>query len=41
MARTGIHYGKKWLRGHNTVNMQGMIMVIGCCPSSHCHLSIY
>ena len=29
MARTGIHYGKKTLRGDNTVNIQGSIRVIG------------
>jgi len=30
----------KWLRGDNTVNIQGRIMVIMHCPSSHCHPSI-
>jgi len=30
----------KWLWGDNTVNIQGMIMVIVHCPSSRCHLSI-
>jgi len=35
VARTGIHYDKpnKWLRGDNSVNIQGMIMVIVQCPS--------
>jgi len=41
MARTGIHYEKKTLRGDNTVNIQGSIMVIMVFPSPHCHLSIY
>jgi len=41
MARTHIHYEqKKWLRGDNTVNIQGMSMVLMDCPSSHCHLSL-
>jgi len=31
---------KKWLRGDNNVNIQGKIMVLGHCPSSHCHLSL-
>ena len=30
----------KWLRGDNSVNIQGRIMVLVHCPSSHCHLSI-
>ena len=38
MARTGNNY-EKWLRGDNTVNIQGKIMVLGFCPSPHC--SIY
>ena len=29
------------LRGDNSVNIQGRIMVLGFCRSSHCHLSIY
>jgi len=40
MARTGNNYGK-WLRGDNTVNIQGRIMVLVFCPSPRCHLSIY
>jgi len=40
MAQTGILYGKKWLRVDNYVNIQGRVMVIVHCPSSHCHLSI-
>ena len=39
MARTNINYGK-WLWGHNSINIQGRIMVLGYCPSPHCHLSI-
>jgi len=31
---------KKGLRGDNYVNIQGRIMVLVHCPSSHCHLSI-
>jgi len=31
---------KKWLREDNTVDIQGRVMVIVHCPSSHCHLSI-
>ena len=30
----------KWLRGDNTVNIQGMVMVIVHSTSSHWHLSI-
>ena len=42
MARTDIHYeNNEWLRGDNTVNIQGRIIVSGFCPSSYCHLSIY
>ena len=41
MAKTGIHYEEnKWLQGDNYVNIQGRIMVLVHCPSSHCHLSI-
>ena len=40
MARTGNTYDK-WLRGDNSTDMQGMIMVIGFCHSPHCHPSIY
>ena len=29
-----------WLRSDNSINIQGRIMVLGFCPSSHCHLSI-
>ena len=29
---------KKWLRGDNTVNIQGMIVVLVHCPSPHWHL---
>ena len=39
MAWTGNTY-EKWLSGDNTVNIQGRIMVLVYCPSSHCHLSI-
>ena len=35
-----IHYEKKWLRGCNSVNKQGRIMLCVPCPSAHCHLSI-
>jgi len=31
---------KKWLRGVNTINIQGRIMVLVFCPSPHSHLSI-
>ena len=40
MAQTGIHYGKKWLRGDNYVNIQGRIMALVHCPFPDCHLSI-
>jgi len=30
----------KWLWGNNSVNIQGRIMVLVQCTSSHCHLSI-
>ena len=40
MARTGNTY-ETWLRGDNTVNIQGRIMVLWFCPSPHWHLSIY
>jgi len=40
MAQTGNNY-EKWLRGDNTVNIQGRIMVLVHSTSSHCHLSIY
>ena len=30
----------KWLRGDNSVNILGRILVIVQCPSSYCHLSI-
>ena len=33
--------GLKMVRGDNTVNIQGRIMVLGFCPFPHCHLSIY
>ena len=39
-GRTGNKY-EKWLRGDNTVNKQGRIMVLGFCSSPHCHISIY
>ena len=39
MARTGNHY-EKWLRGDNSINIQGRIMVLVHCPSPYCHLSI-
>jgi len=32
---------KKWLQGDSSVNLQGMVMVLGFRPSTHCHLSIY
>ena len=28
------------LRGDNSISIQGRIMVLGFCPSSHCHISI-
>ena len=40
MARTGNNY-EKLLRGDNTVNIQGRIMIILFCPFPHYHLSIY
>ena len=40
MAQTDIHYEKKWLRGDNSVNIQGRIMVLVHCPSSHFNLPI-
>ena len=39
MARISNHY-EKWLREDNSINNQGRVMVLGHCPSSHCHLSI-
>jgi len=39
MAQTDNY--EKWLRGDNTVNIQGMIMVLVYSTSSHCHLSKY
>jgi len=30
-----------WLRRDNSINIQGMIIVRGFCPSADCHLSIY
>jgi len=30
----------KWLRGDNTVNLQGRVVVLVQSTSSHCHLSI-
>ena len=38
--QTGIHYEKKWLRGDNSINIQGRIMVLVHSTSSHCCLSI-
>ena len=35
MAWTGIQY-EKWLRGDNSINIQGRIIVLGFCPSPHC-----
>ena len=29
------------VKGDNSINIQGRIMVHGFCPSPHCHLSIY
>ena len=40
MAQTGIHYGKKWLRGDNYVNILCRSMVIVHCPSPDCNLFI-
>ena len=40
MAQTDIHYEKKWLWGDNSVNIQGRIMVLVHCPSSHFNLPI-
>jgi len=39
MARTGKTY-EKWLRGDNSINIQGRVMVHGHCTSSYCYLSI-
>ena len=40
MAWTGIHYEQnKWLRVDNSVNIQGRIMALVHCPSSHCQVS--
>ena len=40
MAWTGIHYEQnKWLRADNSVNIQGRIMALVHCPSSHCQVS--
>ena len=39
-GRTHIHYGGKWLRGDNTVNIQSRIMVLVHSTFFHCHLSI-
>jgi len=39
MARTDIHK-ETWLRGDNSINIQGRIIVLGFCHSAHCHLSI-
>ena len=38
MAWTGIHY-EKWLRGDNSINTKGRIMVLVHSPFSHCHLT--
>ena len=35
MTQTHIHYGEKWLRGDNTVNIQGRSMVLKHSTSSH------
>ena len=40
IALTGIHYANTKLRGDNSVKIQGRIMVLVHCLSSHCHLSI-
>jgi len=40
MALTGSNYEKIYLRGDNSVNIQGRIMVLIHCPSSYCYLSI-
>jgi len=37
--RTDIH-NETWLRGDNSINIQGRIIVLGFCHSAHCHLSI-
>jgi len=39
MAQTGIHY-EKWLRGDNSINIQGMITSSWVLPF-HCLPSIY
>jgi len=39
MAWKGNSY-EKWLRGDNTVNVQGMIMVLEHSTPSHCNISI-
>jgi len=39
MARISNHYENKMLRGDES-NIQGRVMVLVHCPSSHCHLSI-
>ena len=31
---------RNWLRRDNSINIQGWIMVLVHCPSTHCHLSI-
>ena len=31
---------KKWLKGDNSIHLQGMIMVLVHWPTPHCHLSI-
>jgi len=38
-GRTGIHY-IKMVKGDNSINIQARSMVLGLCPSPHCHLSI-
>jgi len=40
MARTGNTY-VKWLKGDNSIHIQGEIMVDGLSPSTHCNLYVY
>ena len=40
MDHTGMHYGKKWLRGDNYVNIQCVVMVLVHCSFPDCLLSI-
>ena len=40
LGQASIMKKTKWLRGDNSVNILGRILVIVHCPSSYCHLSI-